>query len=49
LSRRQITSTLDIKPVKPKPTCKALVQDDFMKMRHLAGKRYKKLKDEKFG
>jgi len=48
-NRRQITSTLDIKPVKPKPTCKALVQDDFMKMRHLAGKRYKKLRNEKFG
>jgi len=48
-NRKQITSILDKKAIQPKPSCKALGQDDYMKMRHLAGKRYKKLKDEKSG
>ncbi|XP_063678144.1 muscle M-line assembly protein unc-89-like [Bolinopsis microptera] len=48
-NRKQITSTLDKKSIQPKPSCKALGQDEYMKMRHLAGKRYKKLKDEKSG
>ncbi|KAL5252800.1 hypothetical protein ACHWQZ_G015538 [Mnemiopsis leidyi] len=46
-NRKQITSTLDTKATKP--SCKALGQDEYMKMRHLAGKRYTKLKSEKSG